>query len=414
LNESQKKPTAKRRRPLDAGLAFRRKFGYSPTHTVRAPGRIELLGNSADYNQGLAMAVAIAPSVHVAVSPRVDGQIELTSSAYKTRDKFWITSIKFSEDAPWTAFIKGTLGRLRQHGVHFSGFNACVHSDIPRGSGLGASSALTVATSLAIRELYPYRVSDTGVLQPPRRAEGKLPRLEPAEALQIARFCQTAQTEFVGTQCSLLDPLVSLGGKEFHIVSVDIMHQTTELIPLIGDLAIVVCETGDPRSREARLHRELRQHCVSAARALRAKSLRSVEPRYLSTRRKRLTQREYECAYHIVGENQRVAFADHALQESDIEQFGQYLLQSHESCREFFRNSSRELDLLVQLARAHPACIGARLSGSGFGGATVNLVKLSQLQEFTTSIAALYEKLTKRKIRPLFCRIVNGAGEYTG
>lgn len=414
MNEPVKRSAAKRRRPLDAGLAFRKKFGYSPTHIVRAPGRVELLGNSADYNQGLAMAVAIAPSVYVSVSPRVDGQVELTSSAYKTRDKFWLTSLEFNEDVPWTAFIKGTLNQLRKHGVHFSGFSACVHSDIPRRAGLGASSALTVAMSLAIRELYPYRISDTGVLRPPRRDQGKLPRLESAEARQIARFCQAAETEFVSVPCGLLAPLVSLLGKEFHVVSVDIMHQSTELLPLIGDLALVVCETGVPRKREGRLHRELRQHCVSAARALRAKSLRSVEPRHLSSRRKKLTQREYECAYHIVGENQRVTFADVALQESDIEQFGQYMLQSHESCREFFRNSSRELDLLVQLARAHPACIGARLAGSGFGGATVNLVKFSQLEEFASSIAALYEKLTNQKIKPLFCRIVKGAGEHVG
>lgn len=415
MNEpEQKKSPAKRQRPLDAGLAFRKKFGYSPTHTVRAPARIELLGNSADYNQGLAMAVAIAPSVYVAVSPRADGQIELASSAYRTHDKFWLTKLEFNPEAPWTAFIKGVLDRLRKHGVNFSGFSACAHSDIPRGSGLGASSALTVATALAVRELYPYRVSDSGVLRPPAREQGKLPRRQAAESLQIARFCQAAETEFVGTSCSLLDPLVSLLGKEFHAVSVDFMHQSTELIPLIGDLAVVVCETGVPRLRDGRIHRELRQNCVSAARALRAKSLRSVEPRYLSARRGKLTQREYECAYHIVGENQRVAFADRALQESDIEQFGQYMLQSHDSCREFFRNSSRELDLLVQLARAHPACIGARLSGSGFGGATVNLVKFSRLQEFTTSIAALYEKLTKHKIQPLFCRVVNGAGPHIG
>ena len=379
---------------------------------MRAPGRIELLGNSADYNQGLAMAVAVAPSVYVSVSPRVDGRIELASSAYKTHEKFWLTRFDFNQDAPWTAFIKGTLDQLRKHGVNFSGFNACVHSDISRGAGLGASSALTVATALAVRELYPYRVSDTGVLRPPRRAQGKLPRMDAAETKQIARFCQAAETEFVGVNCSLLDPLVSLSGKEFHIVSVDFMHRSTELIPLIGDLALVVCETGVARPRDGRLHRELRQHCVSAARALRAKSLRSVEPRYLSRRRKRLTQREYECAYHVIGENQRVTFADRALQENDIDQFGQYLLQSHDSCREFFRNSSRELDLLVQLARAHPACIGSRLTGSGFGGATVSLVRFSQLKEFTASIAALYEKLPRHKIKPLFCRIVNGAGEH--
>jgi len=391
-------------------MAFRNAFGYSPTCTVRAPGRLELLGNSADYNKGLAMAVAIDRSVWVSAAPRVDGRIELASSAFRTRDKFWLTSIKFSEDAPWTAFIKGVLDRLRRHGVNFSGFNACAHGDIPRSSGLGASSALTVAAALAIRELYPWRVTATGVMRPPMRVKGKLPRLGTGEFLQVARFCQEAETEFAGVECHLLDPIVSLRGKEFHVVSVDFLHHSVEQIPLIEDVAFVVCETGIPRPRDRRAHRNLRQHCVAAARALKASALRSVEPRYLSSRRKRLSQREYECAYHIVGENQRVAFADRALREGDIEQFGQYLLQSHDSCREFFGNSSRELDLLVQLARAHPACLGARLTGGGFGGATVNLIRFSQLDEFKASISALYRKLLGREIDPMFCRVVNGAG----
>ncbi len=408
-SSAQKSTSARRRKPLDAGLAFRNAFGFSPACITRAPGRIELLGNSADYNQGLAMAVAIDRSVRVAVSPRVDGRIELASSGFKTREKFWLTSFEFNPAAPWTAFMKGVLDRLRKHGVNFSGFNACVFSDIPRGAGLGSSSALTVATALAVRELYPWRVTSTGVMRPPARTKGRLPRLGMEEALQVARFCQEAETEFVETSCNLLAPIVSLHGKEFHIVSVDFHHCSVERIPLIEDVAFVVCETGVPGRNDTRRHRDLRQHCVSAARALRAKSLRSVEPRYLSTRRKRLTQREYECAYHIVGENQRVAFADRALREGDIEQFGQYLLQSHDSCREFFGNSSRELDLLVQLARAHPACLGARLAGSGFGGSTVNLIRFSKLDEFKASISGLYEKLTGRRIEPMFCRVVNGA-----
>ncbi len=400
---------AKRPKPPDAGLAFRKAFGYSPTCIARAPGQAELLGHSADYNRGLAMAVAINRSVSVGVSPRVDGQIELATSAYRTREKFWLTSFEFNPAAPWTAFMKGVLDRMRKHGVHFSGFNACVFSDIPRGAGLGSSSALTVATALGVRELYPWRVTATGVMRPPARTQGKLPRLGKDEALQVARFCLEAETEFVKTDCSLLDPIVSLRGREFHIVSVDFHHESVEQIPLIDDVCFVICETGAPRPRDRAPHLELRQHCVSAARSLRAKSLRSVEPRYLSARRRRLTQREHDCAYHIVGENQRVAFADRALREGDVEQFGQYLLQSHDSCREFFGNSSRELDLLVQLARAHPACFGARLTGSGFGGATINLVRFSRLQEFTTSIAALYEKLTRRRIEPMFCRVVDGA-----
>jgi galactokinase len=153
----------------------------------------------------------------------------------------------------------------------------------------------------------------------------------------------------------------------------------------------------------------LRQSCESAAQKLGAKSLRSVELRFLEASKAQLTLREYQCAHHVVSEIARVAAGDRALRADDHRQFGQYMFQSHESSRDFLQNSTAELDLLVELARAHPGCLGARLTGGGFGGATINLVPYHQAESFVEHMACQHEKRTSHKLEPVVCQIVDGA-----
>ena len=153
----------------------------------------------------------------------------------------------------------------------------------------------------------------------------------------------------------------------------------------------------------------LRQLCESAAAKLGIKSLRRVNPAILAANRTRLSEREYECASHITGEVQRVIFGARGLREDDFEQFGQYMFQSHESSRELFQNSTPELDLLVDLARAHPACYGARLTGGGFGGATINLVRRAQAQDFMRAMAKQYQEKSGHTTEPMLCQVVDGA-----
>ena len=148
----------------------------------------------------------------------------------------------------------------------------------------------------------------------------------------------------------------------------------------------------------------------AAARALGVKVLRSVDLKFLAANKAKLSVREYECAYHIVGENQRVAAGARLLRENDHVQFGQYMFQSHQSSRDFLRNSVPELDILVELARGIPGCLGARLTGGGYGGATINLVAHHQAEKFMSTIARQYEERTGHKCEPLLCQIVDGAG----
>ena len=393
----------------DAQTLFKRHFSYPPTHVVRAPGRLELLGNHTDYNEGLVMSVAVDKYIHMASSPRSDGRIELVTDAFPERELFWMSEIKKNPAAPWADYVKGVLDQLRKRGVHFTGFNAAISGDIPMGAGMSSSAALEVATALTIRRLHPFSLGETGASVPPKRNQkGELPPMPSKEKLYLAKLCQAAENQFVGVQSGLLDQISSLFGRTWHVMSIDFRFLTVEQAPLTGE-AIIVCNSGVKHSLAGGEYNELRQSCEAAAQKLGAKSLRSVELRFLEANKSKLAAREYECAHHVVSEIARVAAGDRALQADDHVQFGQYMFQSHESSRDFLKNSTSELDLLVKLAREHPACLGARLTGGGFGGATINLVPHHQAENFIEHMARQYEKRTGHKLKPVVCQIVDGA-----
>src|ERR1041385_4399353 len=308
----------------EARNLFNRAFGYTPTHHVQAPGRVELLGNHTDYNEGLALSLAVDRYVHIDSSPRSDGKIELVSSAFAGRETFSMTGIGKNPGAAWADHAKGVLLQLRRHGVYFSGFNAAIHSTIPVGAGLSSSAALQVATALTVRQLYPYTLTATGSTIPPQRnAEGVLPPLAHPERLHLARLCHAAESQFVGVNCGVLDQISSLCGKGFHVMEIDCQSASVELVPFLGEVVIVLCDTGVSHDLADGRYNQLRELCESAARKLGVKSLRSVEPRMLAANQARLTAREHACAYHIAGEIQRVIFGARALRADDFEQFGQ-------------------------------------------------------------------------------------------
>lgn len=393
----------------DAETLFKRHFGYTPTHIVKAPGRLELLGNHTDYNDGLVMSLAVDKYIFIASSPRSDGKIELVSSAFPKAETFWLSEFKKNPTAPWADYIKGVLDQLRKRGVNFSGFNAAIHGTIPMGAGMSSSAALEVATALTVRKLYPFSLTETGATLPPKRNErGELPPLSKHEKLFFAKLCQSAENNFVGVKSGLLDQISSLFGKAWNVMNIDFRFLSIEQSPMIGN-AIIVCDSGAKHELTGGEYNELRENCESAAKKLGAKTLRSVEVPHLKAHKSKLTQREFECASHVVGEIQRVVFAERCLREEDYQQFGQFMFQSHESSLDLLKNSTVELDLLVELARQHPACLGSRLTGGGFGGATINLVAYHQAESFIEHMTQNYEKQTGIKMKPMVCQIVDGA-----
>ncbi|MCI0745199.1 MAG: hypothetical protein L0Y58_07330 [Verrucomicrobia subdivision 3 bacterium] len=389
---------------------FKRHFGHAPPHVARAPGRLELLGNHTDYNQGLVLALAVDKFVYFAASPRSDGWIEIASSAFPEREKFATLKLERNPAAPWADYVKGVLNELRKRGVPFGGFNAAIHGTVPMGAGMSSSAAIEVATALTMRRLRPYSLTTTGLGTPPQPDRGgNLPPLTPQEKLEMAKLCQSAENSFVAVQCGLLDQISSLFGKAHHAIEIDFQSLAVEPVPMLGEIAIVVCNTGVKHSLVGGEYNELRAHCESAAKALGVKTLRAVDGRMLAANRGRLSDCEYACASHVVGEIRRAVYGARALRDGDFEQFGQFMFQSHESSRDNFKNSTPALDLLVELARAHPACLGARLTGGGFGGATINLLRRAGVEDFRRHIAAQYRERSGRETEPMLCQTVDGA-----
>jgi galactokinase len=281
---------------------------------------------------------------------------------------------------------------------------------MPFGAGMSSSAALLVGTALAVRQLFPFSLTDQGLAAAPKRdSEGHLPPLYPAEKLAFAKLCRAAESEFVGVRVGLLDQISSLFGKAWHAMEIDFQSLVVELLPMAGE-AIIVCDSGVKHALVEGGYNALREHCESAARAMGVPSLRQADPKMVMANQAKLSERQFQCAWHITTEIQRVALGAQALRAEDHRQFGQYMFQSHESSRDFFKNSVPELDLLVELARAHPACLGARLTGGGFGGATINLVARDQAEEFVADIARHYGEKTGRVTKPILCQIVDGAG----
>jgi galactokinase len=394
----------------EAAALFKNKFGRSPTYVVRAPGRLELIGNHTDYNQGLVMSLAVDKYIDIASAPRLDGKITLASAAFPDSETFSVSDIVKNPAAPWANYVKGVLLELRRRGVGFSGFDAAIDGNLPIGAGMSSSAALEVATALTVRQLYPYTVTDTGSTSPPARDDrGHLPAIKPDERLALARLCQAAENKFVGVQCGLLDQISSLYGKAFHAIMIDCQQLSVERVPMIGEVAVVVCNSGVKHALIGGEYNELRQQCEAAATALGVPALRAVDAAMLKANQAKLTPRQFECAWHIVGENYRVLHGDKALRAGDFAQFGHFMFQSHESSRDSFKNSAPPLDLLVEIARRHPAIYGARLTGGGFGGATINLVKRDSTELFIDYMAAEYAQRSGVTIQPMLCQVVDGA-----
>ncbi len=389
---------------------FGRQFGSLPTHSVRAPGRVELLGNHTDYNQGLVMALAVDKFIEVAVGPRPDREVEIRDTAFPERVRFTLDAIAKDPGVPWADYPKGILLQLQQRGVEFGGFNLAIRSSIPLGAGLSSSAAFLVATALAVRKLYPFTLTASGVGTPPLRdAEGNVAAPGDAERLLLAKACQAAENQFVGVNCGILDHISSLFGRARQVIEIDCEKLAISWSPLDGNLAVVVCHSGVKHALVGGEYNVRRRHCESAARALEVPALRYATLENLEAARSRLDRRDYECALHVVGEIERVRAGAALLRAGQLEDFGRLLFASHESSRTHFLNSCPELDLLVELARTHAACLGARLTGGGFGGATVNLVARDQAEAFREHVVAGFQQRTGRSIHSWVCGVVDGA-----
>jgi galactokinase len=350
-----------------------------------APGRVELLGNHTDYNEGVVLAAALDRGIKVSGDAHDDELVQVHST------RFGAAELKSSALHPqtenrWANYAFGVTQELIDLGVPIKGFSAEVEGDLPIGTGLSSSAAFEVSTALFLLKLF-------------RR---QLPRLE------IAKACQRAEHRFVGVQSGLLDQVTSLFGRADHAVFFDCRTETIRTIPFPTGLAFVIADSGKNRELASGQYNLRREETRAAARALGVRALRDLTLPQLAAH-VGLPEQICRRAKHVVEENQRVWRAVEFLKDGDGAEFGQLMNASHESSRHNFENSTRELDLLVSIAQRLPGTLGARLTGAGFDGAILILCERSRAQVIAAEVSQRYFSATGIKAPAFVCRIADGA-----
>ena len=350
---------------------FEERFQTPPALVVRAPGRVNLIGEHTDYNDGFVLPLAIDRAVWIALRPRADRQVLAHSLDFAGSMTFALDKLTRAEEG-WAEYVKGVAWALQEAGHRLHGWEGVIAGDVPVGAGLSSSAALELAVARAFA------------------AASELPW----DAATMALLGQRAENEWVGVRCGIMDQMISAAGRAGHALLIDCRSLHTEAVPFPPGTTVVVLDTGTRRGLVDSAYNERRRQCESAARTFGVSALRDVSSACFEAECGRLDEITRRRARHVVTENERTLQAADAMRRGDAVAVGRLMNTSHASLRDDFAVSSRELDVMVECGRAHPACLGIRMTGAGFGGCAVALVQSHQAEAFTSAVAADYQKTT--------------------
>jgi galactokinase len=370
---------------------FTEVFGDVPK-VFAAPGRVNLIGEHTDYNDGLVLPCAIGFSVRVAIAPNPDCRVVLRSEDFPENFTFSLDDFPKTKTGNWADYPTGVLSELRKVNSLTHGANVLVAGEVPVGAGLSSSAAIEVASALAF-----MAVNGIGMPLP-----------------EVAKLCQRAENLFVRANCGIMDQFVSCMGKQGHALFLDCRSLDFHLVPIPASLRIVICNTMVKHSVAAGRYNQRRAEAEEGVRILAQhypgiRALRDVTIEQLKQYVQVLPPVIYRRCEHVIRENGRVLNASRALPAGDLIRMGELMQQSHESLRDLYEVSCPELDLMVSLADSLPECRGARMTGGGFGGCTVNLVDAGQADEFAERITEAYQARTGVHPDVFVCSAADGA-----
>ncbi len=365
---------------------FEASYGQPPAILVRAPGRVNLIGEHTDYNDGFVLPLAIDRAAWIALRPRSDRRVVVQALDFAETDDFDLDNL-VHQPGSWADYVRGVAWALQQRGYALAGWEGVLAGDVPLGAGLSSSAALEMAVARAFA------------------AVGGWPWDPPAMALSG----QLAENKWVGVNSGIMDQMISAAGVAGHALLIDCRSLETAPIPLPAGYAVVVLDTATRRGLVGSAYNERRSQCEAAARHFRVKALRDVSVSQLETAQSDLDPLIYRRARHVVTENARVLQACNEMRAGNACELGRLLDASHASLRDDFQVSSPELDAFVEIAAAHGTCVGARMTGAGFGGCAVALVGDEDSSAFARSMAADYMARTGLSPRVYVCRATNGA-----
>jgi galactokinase len=375
----------------EIATTFRREF-HSEPEIFSAPGRVNLIGEHTDYNQGFVLPSAIGFYVRIAISPRADSKLLMRSTAFPQNFDFDVVNLPPKKLGSWCDYVLGVASMLVRAGRALKGANLLIHGDVPTGAGLSSSAALEVASALALLSL----------------GSKQLPFDE------VAKLCQRAENEFVGAHVGIMDQFVSCFGRESHAVLLDCRSLAFQLVPIPENVRFVISNTKVKHQHSGGEYNRRREECEAAVKTLSktypdVRSLRDVSRQQLTAVADRMPTLLYKRASHVVTENDRVIQTADGFRAGDFERVGQLMRDSHRSLRDDYEVSCRELDLMVEAAEGLPGYYGGRMTGGGFGGCTVNLVDHSKASEFAEKIAERYQRATEVFPDVFICFPANGA-----
>jgi galactokinase len=370
---------------------FGKFFGGRPS-IYRAPGRVNLIGEHTDYNDGFVMPAAVGFSTYVAIAARPDRKLVIHSEEFPGNFEFDLDRLPHRRTGPWCDYVLGVASVLCQRGHKLAGANLLVHGEVPIGAGLSSSAAIEVASALALMSL----------------GETQLPLPD------VAKLCHEAENSFVGARVGIMDQFVSCMGKAGHAFLLDCRSLEFKFVPIPAGIQLVVCNTMVKHDLATGSYNTRREECEEGLRLFAkwnpsVRALRDVSVDLLDEHAQDLPATIWKRCSHVVHENQRTQDAVGALSAGDLGRVGQLMRESHCSLRDLYEVSCRELDIMVEAAQGLPGFCGGRMTGGGFGGCTVNLVREENAADFTAQISERFRAATGINPQVYICSAADGA-----
>jgi galactokinase len=373
-----------------AGL-FAKCFGHAPRWVVAAPGRVNLIGEHTDYNDGFVLPMAIERYMVIAADRNPDREVVLHSNTNGETATFSVRSGVARGEPGWSNYVRGVVAGFQQRGQKVSGFDAVIESTLPYGGGVASSAALEVAAATLLEAI-------SGRPLPP---------------LDKALLCQRAEHEFAGVPCGIMDQFTSILAKENHALLLDCRSRTTTPVPMVDpEVTVLIINTHVRHKLADGEYARRRAQCEAAAKELKVPALRDATLPSLKAARRRLDSVVYRRARHVISENERTLLAAKEIQQSQWKRVGELMFASHASLRDDYEVSCPELDAVVEIARSIPLAegmIGCRMTGAGFGGCAVSLVKTDAVRRITRIFEEAYEQRTRGSASIFSSRPAGGA-----
>lgn len=371
---------------------FEAHFNAKPELIVRAPGRVNLIGEHTDYNDGFVLPMAIDRAVWIALLPRDDTQVRIFSLDLQAESGFLLPSLTRGSD--WIEYPKSIAYQLMKTGHALRGFDAVMTGDVPRGAGLSSSAAVELAVARAFAAISNIQW----------------------DAASMAKIAQKAENDWVGVNCGIMDQMASAACKEGHALFLDCRSLETQHAPLPEGVSVVILDTSTRRGLVDSAYNERRSQCEEAAHWFGVPALRDVSVEDLGRWKteSHLSEAAFRRARHIVTENARVLEAIEMMQSGNVKRLGELFNASHDSLRDDFEVTNDALNIMVECAREQSSCYGARMTGAGFGGCAVALVKKEETLAFTQAVSTDYRQRAGLEANVYVCSASEGASIVQG